>query len=59
MQLAVENNLNILMLVREGDRWRSLASPAFVNYFGDALIDELGIEPWTASSANRQMQTGE
>jgi len=59
MQLAVENNLNILMLVREGERWRSLASPAFVNYFGDALIDELGIEPWTASSANRQMQTGE
>ena len=59
MQLAVENNLNILMLVREGDRWRSLASPAFVNYFGDALIDELGIEPWAAPTANRQTETGE
>lgn len=59
MQLAVENNLNILMLVKDGESWRSLASPAFVNYFGEALVNELGIEPWATSTANRQTETGE
>ncbi|WP_404376350.1 FAD:protein FMN transferase [Vreelandella aquamarina] len=59
MQLAVENNLNILMLVKDGERWRSLASPAFVNYFGEALVNELGIEPWGGPTANHQTETGE
>lgn len=44
MQMAVENNLKVLLLIRNGEEWQSLASPEFVNYFGDALIDELGIE---------------
>lgn len=44
MQMAVENNLKVLLLIRNGEEWQSLASPEFVNYFGEALIDELGIE---------------
>jgi FAD:protein FMN transferase len=44
MQMAVENNLKVLLLIRNGEEWQSLASPEFVNYFGDALINELGIE---------------
>jgi len=55
MQLAVENNLKVLLLVRDGEQWRSIASPEFVNYFGEALINELGIEqrqpPATSSPA--------
>ncbi|MGO3004424.1 MAG: FAD:protein FMN transferase, partial [Halomonas sp.] len=44
MQMALDNNLKILMLIHDGDAWRSVASPEFVNYFGETLIDELGIE---------------
>lgn len=44
MQLAIENNLKVLLLVRDGEQWRSIASPEFVNYFGETLVNELGIE---------------
>ncbi|WP_075881693.1 FAD:protein FMN transferase [Vreelandella massiliensis] len=51
MTLAHEQDLNVLMLVREGDTWRSLASPAFAQFFGQALLEELGIEVATAKEA--------
>ncbi|WGI25442.1 FAD:protein FMN transferase [Halomonas alkaliantarctica] len=44
MQLAIDNNLKVLLLVRDGGQWRSIASPEFVNYFGETLVNELGIE---------------
>lgn len=44
MQMAIENNLKTLLLVREGEQWRSIATPEFVNYFGETLVNELGIE---------------
>lgn len=48
MQLAVDNDLNVLMLVNDDEgHWQSLASPAFVDEFGEALLDELGIDAWT------------
>lgn len=51
MALALEHDLSVLLLVRDGDRWRSIASPAFTNYFGDALLEELGIDAWTPAVA--------
>ncbi|MFG6668172.1 FAD:protein FMN transferase [Halomonas sp. HNIBRBA4712] len=49
MQMAVDNELSVLMLVSDGDgQWRSLASPAFADYFGDDLIQTLGVETWHA-----------
>lgn len=45
MQVARENSLKVLMLVRKDDGWRSIASPEFVNVFGETLVNELGIEP--------------
>jgi len=64
MQLAVQNNLKVLLLVRDGEQWRSIASPEFGNYFGETLVDELGIEqfsvaPLTATSPDDQPVTGE
>lgn len=50
MQMAIENNLKALLLVREGEQWRSIATPEFVNYFGETLVNELGIEQLPAPS---------
>ncbi len=63
MQLAIENNLKVLLLVRDGEQWRSIASPEFVNYFGETLVDELGIEqfstpPLPATEAVPASQSG-
>ncbi|MBW5800306.1 FAD:protein FMN transferase [Halomonas elongata] len=44
MALARRHDLAVLMLVRQGDGWQSLASPAFAEYFGRAMVDKLGIE---------------
>lgn len=52
MQLAIDNNLKVLLLVRDGEQWRSIASPEFINYFGETLVDELGIEYRRTPSAN-------
>lgn len=50
MQIAVDNNLKVLLLIRNGEAWQSIASPEFVNVFGDALVKELGIEQFPAPS---------
>ena len=52
MQLAIENNLKVLLLVRDGEQWRSIASPEFVNYFGETLVNELGIEQRRTPATN-------
>ncbi|MGS2745249.1 FAD:protein FMN transferase [Halomonas sp. LS-001] len=44
MQLAIENDLNVLLLIREDDQWKSLASPGFAATFGETLLDELAID---------------
>ncbi len=45
MALAREQGLSVLMIVREeGDGWTSRVSPAFVDVFGEALVEELGLE---------------
>lgn len=44
MALAHEQELKVLMIVRDGDAWRSLASPAFAELFGTEHVEELGIE---------------
>ncbi|WP_069384775.1 FAD:protein FMN transferase [Halomonas caseinilytica] len=49
MTLAQRHDLAVLMLVRQGDGWQSLASPAFAAYFGQDLVDRLGIEVVKAS----------
>lgn len=51
MQMARENSLKVLMLVRKDDGWRSIASPEFVNVFGETLVNELGIEQLPVPSA--------
>ncbi|PRY71220.1 FAD:protein FMN transferase [Halomonas ventosae] len=43
MALARERSLAVLMLVRQGEGWMSLASPAFVDHFGREAVDDLGI----------------
>ena len=52
MQLAIENNLKVLLLVRDGEQWLSIASPEFVNYFGETLVNELGIEQRRTPATN-------
>lgn len=32
------------MLVREDEGWASTVSPAFVDHFGEALVEELELE---------------
>lgn len=59
MQMAIENNLNVLMLVRQGDEWRSVGSPEFVNYFGETLVNELGIEQLPTPTTADQPVAGE
>ncbi|UYF99931.1 MULTISPECIES: FAD:protein FMN transferase [unclassified Halomonas] len=51
MQMAVDNDLSVLMLV-SGDegQWQSVASPAFVDYFGEDLIQTLGVDVWNAET---------
>lgn len=43
MALARERGLAVLMLVREGEGWTSLASPAFAERFGREAMDDLGV----------------
>lgn len=59
MQMAVDNDLNVLMLINDEGQWRSLASPEFVNYFGETLMSELGVEAWETPSDARPIVTGE
>ncbi|MGO2147043.1 FAD:protein FMN transferase [Halomonas sp.] len=48
MEVAVAQNLSVLMLIRDGDQWQSIASPAFVDEFGEELINESGIGQWAS-----------
>ncbi|WP_447554745.1 FAD:protein FMN transferase [Vreelandella sp. EE22] len=58
MQMAVENDLSVLMLVNnDKGQWQSLASPAFVDYFGDELMEELGIDAWAPTSTPTPIPT--
>lgn len=43
LALAREQDLKVLMLVREEEGWASVASPAFADYLGAELMEELGI----------------
>lgn len=43
MALAREHSLAVLMLVRQGEGWTSLTSPAFVDHFGRQVVDGLGV----------------
>lgn len=43
MRVAREQALAVVMLVREGEGWTSLASPAFVARVGQDAVTELGI----------------
>ena len=54
MQMAINNSLKVLLLIRNGDEWQSIASPEFVNIFGDALVNELGIERFPAPASPAQ-----
>ncbi|MCG6656667.1 FAD:protein FMN transferase [Halomonas campisalis] len=42
--LAREHDLKVLMLIREEDGWSSAVSPAFVDFFGESLVEELELE---------------
>ncbi|PXX96561.1 FAD:protein FMN transferase [Halomonas sp. LBP4] len=44
MALAREQGLAVLMIVREDEGWSSRVSPGFVETFGEALVEELGLE---------------
>ncbi|MGR2738547.1 FAD:protein FMN transferase [Billgrantia sp. Q4P2] len=44
LALARDQGLKVLLLVREGEGWSSLASPAFADYLGGELSDEMGLE---------------
>lgn len=59
MEMAVENSLKVLLLIRNGEEWQSIASPEFVNVFGEKLVNELGIEQLPASASIGQLGTGE
>ncbi|WP_104203113.1 FAD:protein FMN transferase [Billgrantia saliphila] len=44
LALARGQDLRVLMLVREDNGWNSMASPAFVEYFGESLAEEMELE---------------
>nr|WP_300307629.1 FAD:protein FMN transferase [Halomonas sp.] len=44
MTLAIEENLAVMLLVRNGDGWESWVSPAFVERFGEEMVDALGLK---------------
>ncbi|MGQ4877884.1 FAD:protein FMN transferase [Billgrantia sp. LNSP4103-1] len=44
LALAREQNLKVLMLVREDEGWSSVASPAFADFLGGELGDEMGLQ---------------
>ncbi|MCE8004841.1 FAD:protein FMN transferase [Billgrantia ethanolica] len=44
LALAREQDLKVLLLVREDEGWRSVASPAFAERFGGELSEEMGLE---------------
>ncbi|MCC5882844.1 MAG: FAD:protein FMN transferase [Halomonas sp.] len=44
LTLAREQDLKIMLLVRDDEGWSSLASPAFADHFGGELSDEMGLE---------------
>lgn len=58
MAMARDHDLNVLMLVRERDQWRSMASPAFAQHFGDELVESLSIEIASARADDRETATG-
>ncbi|WP_051233863.1 FAD:protein FMN transferase [Halomonas halocynthiae] len=41
LEAAIRENIAVLMLVREDGHWQSLVSPAFAEYFGEALINDM------------------
>ncbi|WP_108446215.1 FAD:protein FMN transferase [Halomonas denitrificans] len=51
MALARERGLAVLMLVRQGEGWISLASPALAARFGRATLEELGVTVVEGSAA--------
>jgi FAD:protein FMN transferase len=44
MALAREQGLKVMMILRDGEAWKSRVSPAFVAYFGEERVAELGLE---------------
>ncbi|SER53821.1 thiamine biosynthesis lipoprotein [Vreelandella subterranea] len=58
MAMALDQNLNVLMLIRDGNQWRSVASPAFAQHFGDELVEALEIEIASARPDDRETATG-
>ncbi|MGO2131642.1 MAG: FAD:protein FMN transferase [Halomonas sp.] len=42
LRVAAREGVAVLMLVREDDRWQPLASPAFAEHFGEALMIDMG-----------------
>lgn len=44
LSLAQEQNLKVLLLVRRDAGWNSVASPAFADFLGGELSDEMGLE---------------
>lgn len=44
MVLARNQDLKVLMLIREEDGWASVATPAFADHFGQSRMDEMEIE---------------
>ncbi|MFN2409880.1 MAG: FAD:protein FMN transferase, partial [Halomonas sp.] len=59
MAMARDQDLNVLMLIRDGDQWRSVASPAFAEHFGDELVESSEIEIASASADDRETATGD
>ncbi|TDB02170.1 FAD:protein FMN transferase [Halomonas marinisediminis] len=53
MALAREHRLSALMILRQEEGWTSRVTPAFVEQFGKARVEELGLEV-ADSDASRQ-----
>ncbi|MDN3524983.1 FAD:protein FMN transferase [Halomonas sabkhae] len=57
MRIALRHDLAVLMLVRQGEGWQSLASPAFTARFGEDRVKRMGIE--VVNSADRLPSQGD
>ena len=56
MALARERQLSALMIIREGDGWTTRVTPAFVEQFGAARVEELDLEAAPGGRPQQQDQ---
>lgn len=53
MAMAIRDDIAVVMLVRSNDGWDSRVSPAFVERFGQKMVDSLGLKVMSSQGRGR------